>query len=139
MLPSELFISHSSADHDFVTRLVRVLRGHNVPLWYSSTNIQGAQQWHDEIGAALTRCDWFLLVLSPRAVASRWVKRELMFALQQDRFESRIVPVVYQACDVNQLSWVLSSVQMIDFEPDFDNGCRGLMRLWGYGYDPSKA
>jgi hypothetical protein len=40
-------------------------------------NIRGAQQWHDEIGTALKRCDWFLLVLSPQSVRSMWVKHEL--------------------------------------------------------------
>ena len=95
MIPHEAFLSHSSLDHDFVTGLADALRRHGVPVWYSRTNIMGAQQWHDEIGAALRRCDWFLLVLSPNAVASMWVKRELIFALQQNRFENRIVPLLW--------------------------------------------
>lgn len=41
----------------------------------SKEHIGGAQEWHDEIGAALDRCDWFPVVLSPQSVASRWVKR----------------------------------------------------------------
>jgi hypothetical protein len=40
-------------DHDFVTNLAMMLRRHGVPLWYSQTNIMGARQRHDEIGAAL--------------------------------------------------------------------------------------
>ena len=109
MIPHEAFLSYASLDQDFVTSLAHVLRRHGVPIWYSQTNILGAQQWHDEIGAALRRCDWFLLALSPHAVASMWVKRELIFALQQNRFENRIVPLFYQACDVDRLSWVLPS------------------------------
>jgi hypothetical protein len=42
--------------------------------------VDRAQQWHDEIGAALRRCDWFVLVLSPHTVESIWVKRELLFS-----------------------------------------------------------
>ena|SRR2546427_2421434 len=56
-----------------------------------TVNILGAQQWHDEIGAALRRCDWFVLVLSPNAIESIWVKRELLFSLQQNRFEDKII------------------------------------------------
>ena len=74
MIPHEAFLSHSSLDQDFVTYLAEVLRRHGVPVWYGQTNILGAQQWHDEIGAALKRCDWFLLVLSANSVASMWVK-----------------------------------------------------------------
>jgi hypothetical protein len=38
---------------------------------YSRTNLVGAQQWHDEIGAALQCCDWFAIVLSPNAGKER--------------------------------------------------------------------
>ncbi len=137
MIPTEAFLSNSSLDHDFVTSLAHMLRRHGVPVWYSRTNIMGAQQWHDEIGAALRRCDWFLLVLSPHSVASMWVKRELIFALQQNRFENRIVPLLYQPCDFDRLSWVLSSFQAINFQRPFEDGCRDLLRLWGLGYQPS--
>lgn len=134
MIPTEVFLSHSNVDQGFVAALAEVLRRHSVPVWYSKTNIVGAQQWHDEIGAALNRCDWFILVLSPNSVDSMWVKRELLFALQQNRFENRIVPVFYQPCDFSQLSWVLPGFQMIDFQQGFEEGCRDLLRIWGLGY-----
>ena len=76
-MPTEVFVSHSHVDQDFAERLVGVLRRHRIPVWYSDTDIQGAQQWHDEIGRALQRCDWFIVVLSPESVASMWVKRDL--------------------------------------------------------------
>jgi hypothetical protein len=92
MMPNEVFLSYSNVDQEFAMNIASVLRRHGVPVWYSRTNILGAQQWHDEIGAALRRCDWFALILSPNAVDSMWVKRELIFALQQNRFENRIAP-----------------------------------------------
>lgn len=136
-MPEEVFLSHSSADRPFAARLAATLRRHGVPVWYSDTNIQGAQQWHDEIGAALARCDWFLVALSPNAVEAVWVKRELLFALQERRFDGRIAPVIYQPCSHLQLSWTLSQIQMIDFSDDFDRGCRDLLQIWGLGYAPA--
>ena len=111
-----------------------MLRRHGLPVWYSRTNIRGAQQWHDEIGAALHRCDWFVLVLSPSAVESIWVKRELLFSLQENRFDNKILPLLYQDCDYRRLSWTLPSFQMIDFTQAFEQGCRDLLRVWGVGY-----
>lgn len=58
-------------------KVVRGLEDHGVKVWYSKTNLKGAQAWHDEIGKALARCDWFVVVLTPSAVRSEWVKREL--------------------------------------------------------------
>ena len=134
--PEEAFLSHSSEDQLFVNKLVHVLQRHGIVVWYSETNIQGAQQWHDEIGAALRRCDWFILVLSPHAVGSTWVKRELVYALQQDRYEGRILPLVYRSCSHDDLSWTLSPIQMVDFTNDFDDGCRAMLATWDIRYVP---
>jgi len=132
----EIFLSHSDRDRTFVARLAETLRRHGLPVWYSSTDIVGAQQWHDQIGSALRRWDWFVLVLSPGAVNSTWVKRELLFALQQNRLDDRIVPLVFESCDYTVLSWTLPSFQMIDFTQGFEQGARDLMRVWGLGYRP---
>jgi hypothetical protein len=132
--PREVFLSHSSLDLQFVDILARVVRNHGVPVWYSPTNIVGAQQWHDQIGAALQQCDWFIVVLSPDAVRSIWVKREVLFALQQERFENRIVPITYIDCDYERLSRTLSLFQMVDFRSEVEEGYRALLRIWGLGY-----
>lgn len=135
-LPHEVFLSHSSLNQEFARDIAHLLGRHGVPHWYSDVNIVGAKQWHDEIGAALGRCDWFVVLLSPQSVKSTWVKREVLFALNDHRYAERIVPVLYQPCDYNQLSWTLSSLQFVDFTQTFDKGCRDLLRVWGVGYRP---
>jgi hypothetical protein len=132
--PKEIFLSHSSADHRFASRLAEVLRTHGLPVWYSPTEIMGAQQWHDEIGAALARCDWFVVVLSPSAVTSEWVRRELLFALNDARYKEHIAPVLYKTCDSKKLSWTLGGFQHVTFTKGFTDGCRQLLRTWGRGY-----
>lgn len=132
--PTEIFISHSSVDHPFATRIGDVLEAHGLPYWYSRRDIVGAQQWHDEIGKALARCDWFLLILSPAATASKWVKRELSYALQEDAYEGRLVVLDYQPADPKKLSWTLPGLQWVDFQHSFEDGCRELLRVWGRGY-----
>jgi TIR domain-containing protein len=134
VLPNEVFLSHSSLDRQFASDLSAVIRRHGVPVWYSQTNILGAQQWQDEIGDALQRCDWFAVILSPQSADSMWVKRELSYALQQNRFENRIVPIAYQQSDFERLSWTLSLFQMVDFRQDLEQGYRDLLRTWGLGY-----
>ena len=133
-LPGEVFLSHSSRNHSFATKLVNTIRAHNVPVWYSETNIVGAQQWHDEIGKALVRCDWFVVILSPSSVKSDWVKRELLFALNSPCYKDHIVPLMHRACDPVQLSWVLPQFQTVDFTRNYVAGCIDLLRMWGLAY-----
>jgi hypothetical protein len=117
-----------------VAKLTAILEQHGIPFWYSRKHLMGAQQWHDEIGAALQRCDWFLVVLSPEAVKSRWVKRELLFALQEARYDQRILPILHKSCSFANLSWTLGGFHHIDFSKNFETGCRELLRTWGVGY-----
>jgi len=132
-LPNEVFLSHSSIDRAFATEVAGLLRRHGMPIWYSEINIIGAQQWHDEIGAALKRCDWLVVLLSRNSVESIWVKREVLFALNDRRYAERIVPVLYQPCDYDQLSWTLS---LLEITQGLENGWRELLRVWGVGYRP---
>ncbi|MFL5542997.1 MAG: toll/interleukin-1 receptor domain-containing protein, partial [Longimicrobiaceae bacterium] len=87
-------------------------------------------------GAALSRCDWFVILLTHASVESMWVKRELLYALRQKRYESHIIPIIVEPCDLERLSWVLSDLQIIDLRPGFEEGCRQLLKLWGIGYRP---
>ncbi len=133
---SRVFLSHSDKNRGFVVRLARVLDRHKISYWYSARHIKGAKQWHDEIGRALTECNWFLVVLTPSAVRSQWVKRELLFALDEDRYNKRIIPLLCKPCKYSRLSWTLSGFQLVDFTRTFDMGCRQLLRIWDIGYEP---
>ena len=123
----KLFISHSAKDRSFVTKLTRFLRSHRIPYWYSAHHIAGAKQWHDEIGTALGECKWFLIVLSPKSVKSMWVKRELLYALQSNRYDGRIIPVLLKKCAHGKLSWTLSGFQFVNFGKNFKEGCEQLL------------
>jgi len=125
--PAEIFLSHASSDRRFASRLAAVIARHRLSVFYSRKSIRGAQHWHDEIGRALARCNWFLLVLSPAAVKSEWVKRELVYALQSKRYRRHIAPLLLKGCDIEKLSWTLSGFQQIDFRKRFDEGCRELV------------
>jgi len=93
MQPTELFLSYSSLDYAFANSVADVLHRHAIPVW-SQTNIVGGMRWHDEIGAALRRCDWFAVILSPNAVDSMWVRKELVFASHKTRFYDKILPLL---------------------------------------------
>jgi|SRR3954453_17679479 hypothetical protein len=133
MRPTELFLSHSSRDGAVASEIAEVLRDHAIPVFFAPHDIAGARQWQDEILSALERCDWFAVLLSPAAVESMWVKREVSYALSQQRYENRIVPLLYQDCVLGSLGW-LELFQRIDMRSDLRDGCRELLRSWGIGF-----
>ena len=128
--PVRIFLSHSAKDRRFVERLAGILDDHNLPYWHSQRHIIGAQQWHDEIGKALAKSNWFVLVLSPASAKSNWVKHELLFALDEKAYEGHIVVLSLRRAKFKKLSWTLTQSQWIDFTGGFDRGCRALLRIW---------
>jgi TIR domain len=126
----EVFLSHASADQQKARRLRDLLVAHGMPVWFSPHHIKGAQQWQDEIGEALARCDWFMVLLTPAAVKSMWVKRELNEALIETRYQNRIIPLLFRKCDHRALHWTLRQFQIIDFTKSYWKGCEQLLRIW---------
>lgn len=132
--PKEIFLSHSHKDHAFTKKLAAALNERGVKTWYSGKNIATAAQWHDEIGKALSRCDWFLVVLTPSSVESIWVQREFVYALNDARYASRVIPLLKKPCALVKLSWTLEQFQRVDFTGKFDDGCRTLLKTWNIPY-----
>ena len=132
MQPAEVFLSHASEDSPMPQKLATTLARHGVPVFFSPVNITGAQQWQNEILGALQRCDWFVVILSPNAINSMWVRREVAYALQDRRYEDRIIPLKYIDCPLESLQW-LTLFQIINLAADFKSGCRELLRVWGIG------
>jgi len=134
MKPREVFLSHASADRVVAERLVACLERHRIKVWYSKKSLKGAQAWHDEIGRALARCDWLVVLLTPAAVRSEWVKREVTHALIEKRYRQRIIPVLVRPCKHKRLSWTLSSMQMVDLRRNFEIGASSLLQVWNVRY-----
>ncbi len=81
---ARVFISHSSLDREFVElNIIAPLRAHGVETWYSSDSIETADEWAMKIIEGLKSCDWFLVAMSPRSVESKWVQREVHWAMER--------------------------------------------------------
>lgn len=135
MKPKEVFLSHSSVNKKIASGVAETLRNHGVPVWFSPTNIRTAQQWHDEIGKALRRCDWFLVLLSQSSVKSKWVKMELSYALNHSQYDDHIIPVKIDKCNHEDLSWTLGVFQMTKLNGTKHEGFTEILNTWGLGFD----
>ena len=95
-----IFVSHSHEDHAFCVRLIGDLRARfgEEAVWYDASGGQHGltcgEAWWDEIVAEITARAYFLVVLSPNAVASRWVPQEMGIAFRQHvELGKRLLPV----------------------------------------------
>jgi hypothetical protein len=106
-----LFVSYSRRDWDnFVSPLVNRLQDKGFSVWVDQHLLEGGDDWMDAIGEALDKCKLLLLVMSPDALESKFVKMEYRYFFNHDR---AIIPLLYRS--VERIPPELSVTQHIDF------------------------
>lgn len=126
-----VFISHSSADRNFVEReIIDCLRNVGVATWYSREDIRTSDEWERKLLHGLEACQRFLLVMSAHSAESEWVKSEVHWAMQ-NRWPERIIPVLIDECRPESFHLWLARVQYLDFRTDRDQARRALVSLFG--------
>lgn len=119
-MPNTVFISHATADRTTVESLIiPALSELGLASWYSRDEMPMAADFHQAIHAAISQCEWFLVVLSPQSVQSHWVQAEVSLAIQNRR--ERVVPVLIQECDPSKCHLQLLRYHLIDWHRDSDH------------------
>jgi formylglycine-generating enzyme required for sulfatase activity len=102
---TQVFLSHSTQNAPFAQRIANDLRAAGVPVWKAPESIRPGESWVEALEHGLTTSTHILLLMSPAAVASRWVNWEFDFAMMlYAQRQIVILPVDYQPCDA-PLRW----------------------------------
>ena len=78
---TKLFISHSSKDDNFVRELRAALADHGQAGWIDSRELRGGDPLWSEIEQAIEAASAYAVVVSTDALQSKWVGKELRYAL----------------------------------------------------------
>jgi TIR domain len=85
------FISYSSKDSDFATRLHADLQQQSVRCWFAPEDLKiGEKVWY-RIDESIRLYDKLLVILSQHSVDSAWVEREVMAALEKEQDYQKLV------------------------------------------------
>ena len=107
-----IFISYSRRDQEFVVRLASDLNERVAGVWFDQSAIQLGEKWHDEIMEGIRECKAFILVLSPDAMESRYVREEVNKALELGK---TIFPVIYRPAKwTEEFETLIREVQTLD-------------------------
>jgi hypothetical protein len=121
-----VFLSHSSADKPFVSRLAVDLRSNNVPVWYDRWELKVGDSLLKRIDEGITESSFLAVVLSANSVKSAWVEKELNAAISRELNEKRVVvlPLVIDNCSIPTF---LREKVYADFRTSYDAGLRALL------------
>jgi tetratricopeptide (TPR) repeat protein len=126
-----VFLSYSHNDILFVRELHRRLTRDGVTCFFDEESIEWGANWVLTLENALDTCDFFVPILSPDFVRSKWVELERTSALADDPAGTRrkTRPLLLRDCDVPRF---LKPIQTIDvsaaalFESNYPKICRAL-------------
>lgn len=95
---ANLFLSYARADgQPAATRLRSELERAGFQVWRDIEDMQGGQAWKDQLRQAIRTVDSVVILLTPAAVASKYVEWEWENALT---LEKQVIPLLISPCDV---------------------------------------
>jgi len=113
-MPTDVFISYRRKDSEFVSRLHRELIKRGISAWFDTADIEAGDHWRTSIAEGIRGCQAFVLVLSPDAVESKNVRKEVDLA---ERHKKPIIPLMWRKTEIPvAFEYALAGLQWLDFE-----------------------
>jgi TolB protein len=121
---SYFFMSYSRENVSLQKKVLAGLRERGVNAWVDIENlIPGSPAWEREIERAIRGAAGVIVLLSPDANNSEWVRREISFAEQHQK---RIFPVLIQGDEDDSIPLRLAAHQRVDLRRNFGEGLDAL-------------
>ncbi len=103
-----IFISHSTVDRAFASRLYAAFRNEKIRVWYAPEEMEAGKKLHEQIDQAISFHDRLLLVLSDASMKSSWVETEIIKAREKElRTGNRVLFPISIAPFTNIRNWSL--------------------------------
>lgn len=103
---SHIFISYSHKDKEYVHKLHAALAARDIHAWIDD-RIDFGSEWPDEIEKRLHECSAFVLVMTPSAKRSHWVRNELQNAIDREK-------PIFSLLLEGDIWWTMKTIQAAD-------------------------
>lgn len=120
-----VFLSYHHKDAKKAETLRKSLESEGFQVWDPSAHLLPGEDWNKAVSEALRSAQAMIVLLSPDAVDSPWMRREIGYALGERRFEGRLIPVVVRPVD--KIPWILEKLPVLKLTPDVKRGSRRIV------------
>jgi DNA-binding response OmpR family regulator len=127
----DVFLSHNSIDKPWVIRLKKALQDRGLKVWLDRDEIRPGDIFVGALEAGLEKSKAVVLIVSPEAIASGWIKDEYARAVSlahQKNQPLQLIPVILRDAEIPGF---LANRSWVDFrdESSFDENLELL--IWG--------
>jgi hypothetical protein len=107
----KVFLSYAGSERQLAENIRHDLAAAGISVWDAVQEIVPGENWPKKVGKALDESNAMVVLISPEAVRSRWIKREIDYALGSPRFEGRLIPVL--ARPTRDIPWILQRMNIV--------------------------
>jgi hypothetical protein len=114
-----IFVSYSRTDAShFAEKIHKDLSKKGYDVFTDVDNINFGDKWSNELEKNISKCDLFVIIVTPAALESEYIEKEV---LQAQAANKRIIPCFYEGIMNQNIKWSLKSYQGIDeFYNEYD-------------------
>jgi TIR domain len=126
----QVFISHATADKALARKLSKTLKKAGLDVW-DGTEILPGENWAAKVAEALEESQAMVVLLTPASLRSSHVRHEISYALGDEHYERRLIPVLAAPPDQlpqEEIPWILNTFQMVSL-PKHEQDDEGLEKI----------
>jgi TIR domain-containing protein len=112
----KVFITHSHGNRPLVRQVVKTLKQAGLDVWDDECDTDPGDNWAKVTGEALEQSDAMVVLITPDALDSTIVHRDVAFALTNIQFEYRVIPVlvgVEQSVAAKRFNWIIRNLELV--------------------------
>ena len=112
----KVFISHAAKDIALARKVATVLTKAGLEVW-DDQKIMPGENWAERVAEALRESEAMVVLLTPDALQSNWVRHDIEYALSEKRYRKRLIPVLVSSVSEEsaqeQIPWILHRLNML--------------------------
>ena len=119
----KIFISHSQQAKPLARQLIQALKQAGLDVWDDEHDIYLGDNWAKLTGQALEEAEAMVVLLTPDALDSTNVRREVSFALGNKRYANRLIPVLVgidHTLALENFAWIVRHLKTITITTVFN-------------------
>ena len=115
----KVFISHSHTDAPLAARVSKALERSGLEVWDPDRDLLPGDNWAGEVARALEESEAMIVLLTPAAADSPYVKREIEYALGSKNYSNRLIPVLVgkpEQFPAKEIPWIVRRMPWFGLE-----------------------
>ena len=115
----KVFISYAFNNEPLVQKVVGALEEAGFEVWDADRKILPGDNFASKIAQALRESEAMVVLLTPDALSSNWVRWEVGYALGERGYSKRLIPVLIgdpKDLPMESVPWILRRLPMIELD-----------------------